>query len=176
MKNLIELKTNDWVEDYNVLSNMMNNEDGIKEIFANRLDRIQTADSSWLIKMNGKYVGFVNLVCEKLNHDYLFLDMGVIKAYRGKGIGKQALEEVKRIIEEENFSEYVLMETRKSNIGANKAAEEIGCYLAEFGDRNVYLLQKERCQEFIDCDHMEKLAYHYSEGNDKKSLIKDSYK
>lgn len=176
MKNLIELKLNDWADDYNILYNMMNNEDGIKEIFASRLDRINAARISWFIKMDGKYVGFISLVCEKANYDYLFLDIGVIKEYRKCGIGKQALEEVKKKVEEMCLSEYVLIETKKSNYGANKAAEDIGCYLTEFGDRNVYLLQKERCQEFIDENHMEKLADHYSEGNDKRSLLKDFYK
>ncbi len=159
-------------KDYFDLCNMMDKEDGIKEIFGGRRDRLMAADCSWMIKANDKNVGFINLVTEKVNHRFLFLDMGIIKAYRGKGYGKRFLGEVQKKLEESNYPEYVLMETKQDNNSANKISKDVGCYLTSFDDRNVYLLQRSRLQEFVDTNKMEELAKHYENGNSKRDIVK----
>lgn len=169
----IVLKQTDWdsQEDNTSLYSMMNDEEGIREIFGGRYDRLMTTSNSWLIKANDNNIGFINLVTEKANHNFLFLDMGIIKAYRGKGYGKKFLEEVQSKVEDSNLP-YVLMETRCDNDSANGVSKSVGCYLTTFGDRNVYLLQKARLQEFIDTNQMEELAKHYEKENSKSAIVK----
>lgn len=173
-KENIVLKKTDWnsQEDNTSLYSMMNTEEGIREIFGGRNDRLMTAKNSWLIKANDNNIGFINLVTEKANSNFLFLDMGIIKAYRGKGYGKKFLEEVQHITEKEEDFTYVLMETRCNNDSANGISKSVGCYLTTLGDRNVYLLQKSRLQEFIDTNQMEELAKHYEMENSKKAIVK----
>lgn len=173
-KENIVLKKTDWnsQEDNTSLYSMMNTEEGIREIFGGRDDRIMTAKSSWLIKANDNNIGFINLVTEKANSNFLFLDMGIIKAYRGKGYGKKFLEEVQHITERKEDYTYVLMETRCNNDSANGISKSVGFYLTTFDDRNVYLLQKSRLQEFIDTNQMEELAKHYEMENSKKAIVK----
>lgn len=170
----ITLKQTDWnsQKDYSDLYSMMNTEDGIKEIFGDRQDRLMTTVISWLITANSNHIGFINLVEEKADHNFLFLDMGIIKAYRGKGYGKKFLEEVKQIVEKEKDFPYVLMETKQDNDNANGISKGIGCYLTSFDDRNIYLLQKSRLQEFIDTNQMEELAKHYEKKSSKKDIVK----
>lgn len=172
-KENIVLKKTDWnsQEDYTDLYSLMNTEEGIREIFGGRDDRLMTASNSWLIKANDNNIGFINLVTEKANHKFLFLDMGIVKAYRGKGYGKKFLEEVQSEVENSNLT-YVLMETRQDNDSANGVSKSVGCYLTTFGDRNVYLLQKSRLQEFIDTNQMEELAKHYEMENSKSAIVK----
>ena len=172
-KENIVLKETDWnsQEDNTSLCSLMNTEEGIREIFGGRYDRLMTAKNSWLIKANDNNIGFINLVTEKANHKFLFLDMGIVKAYRGKGYGKKFLEEVQSEVENSNLT-YVLMETRQDNDSANGVSKSVGCYLTTFGDRNVYLLQKSRLQEFIDTNQMEELAKHYEMENSKSAIVK----
>ena len=157
---------------YNNLYEIMDKEEGIKEIFGGRYDRAISSKMSWMIKANDKNVGFINLVTEKVNHRFLFLDMGIIKAYRGKEYGKRFLGEVQKKVEESNYPEYVLMETKQDNNSANKISKDVGCYLTSFDDRNVYLLQRSRLQEFVDTNQMEELAKHYENGNSKRDIVK----
>lgn len=174
-KENIILKQTNWnsQKDYSDLYSMMNTEDGIKEIFSDRQDRLMTTAISWLITANSNHIGFINLVEEKAEHNFLFLDMGIIKEYRGKGYGKKFLEEVKQIVEKEKDFPFILMETRKANDNANCIGKDIGCFLTEIEDRNIYLLQRSRLQEFIDANQMEELAKHFTKENDKRNMIKE---
>lgn len=168
----IILRETNWStsKDSNDMYRMMNVEEGIKDVFLGRTDRIITASDSWMIQAGDKNIGFINLVVEKSNYNYLFLDMGIIKDYRGKGYGKRFLKEVQMIVESSDRP-FVLMETKKDN-NANGVGKDIGCFITEVGDRNVYLLQKSRLQEFIDSNQMEELARHYDQENCKKAIIK----
>ena len=53
-KENIVLKETDWnsQKDYTDLYSLMNTEEGIREIFGGRDDRLMTASNSWLIKAN----------------------------------------------------------------------------------------------------------------------------
>ena len=169
----IVLRQTDWStsKDSNDMYHMMNREDGIRDVFVGRTDRIINADISWMIQAGNKNIGFINLVVEKCNYNYLFLDMGIIKEYRGKGYGKKFLTEVQQLVEANDLP-FVLMETTKDNNNANGVGKGIGCFITEVGDRNIYLLQKSRLQEFIDSNQMEELAKHYGKENCKKAIIK----
>ena len=58
----IVLKQTDWdsQEDNTSLYSMMNDEEGIREIFGGRYDRLMTTSNSWLIKANDNNIGFIN--------------------------------------------------------------------------------------------------------------------
>ena len=56
------------------------------------------------------------------------------------------------------------------NIGANKTAKEACIQIATIDDRNIYLVQKDRIEEFIDKGYMEKLAKHFEKDTDKKMI------
>ena len=73
-KENIVLKETDWnsQKDYTDLYSLMNTEEGIREIFGGRNDRLMTASNSWLIKANDNNIGFINLVTEKANYNFLF--------------------------------------------------------------------------------------------------------
>ena len=85
---------------------------------------------------------------------------------------KNDSEKSAAVVEKEEDFPYVLMETRCNNDSANGVSKSVGCYLTTFGDRNVYLLQKSRLQEFIDTNQMEELAKHYEIENSKKAIVK----
>lgn len=171
MKNFeFHLKQTDWnSQDYNDMINMMNYHEGIKDVFYGRQDRILTTTVSWMIQVNGQNIGFVNLVQEKADDDFLFLDMGIIEKYRGRGIGTEALKRVEQMLNENDFT-YVIMETRKDNYGANQSAINVGNYLLDVNDRNVYLLQKTKYQEFIDNNMLEELIKHFKAPSKRKVL------
>lgn len=176
VNNQVILRKTNWStsKDSNDMFYMMNYEDGIKDVFRGKNDRLNTTSVSWMIEADNKNIGFINLVVEKANYNFLFLDMGIIKDYRGKGYGKKFLKEVQELVEDSDLP-YVLMETKKDNINANIAAREMTCFITEVEDRNVYLLQKSRLQEFIDSNQMEELAKHYDNPSKKKQLFKDYY-
>ena len=147
---------------------MMNNEKGIQEIFAGRLDRLLSSEFSWLIVLDEEEVGFANLVREKSNYDFLFLDLGIKEKYRGKGIGTEVL----RLLTEMPINNYVLLETKINNISANKINQKVGCLIDTIGEQNYYLLQTGRVKEFIDSNMMRKLGEHLNTSSLKKDLIK----
>lgn len=170
----VVLKETNWStsKDSDDMYYMIDNDLGIREVFGGRFDRIIATCISWMIKDKDKNIGFINLVEEKVNHNFLFLDMGIIKEYRGKGYGKRFLKEVQELVEKSNLP-FILMETRKTNDNANCVGKDIGCFLTEIEDRNIYLLQRSRLQEFIDTNQMEELAKHFTKENDKRNMLKE---
>lgn len=53
------------------IGKMMREEAGIKEIFANKLDRLSSACCSILVTENGNEIGFVNIVHECVNKFFI---------------------------------------------------------------------------------------------------------
>lgn len=91
------------------VQHIMDYEDGIREIFAGRKDRVQSANVISLITLNNKEeVGFLNLVPERID-DVYFIDMGIKAKYRGQGIGKKAIEE---LINSNRVEGYIIGETK----------------------------------------------------------------
>lgn len=151
----------------NIIKNMMQTEEGIKEIFKNRIDRLSSSYYSCLIIVNEEIAGFVNLVEEKRNKDFYFLDMGIKKEYRNKGIGTKALE----IILNLDIDRFIINETKETNLLANSSINKIGYILFSKDEKNYYLLQKDKIDRFINEDYMQKLAEHIEKDNTKKKLF-----
>ena len=136
------------------------------EVFKDRMDRLRSSEVSTLIMVNDEVAGFVNLVRENRNYDFLFLDMFILEEYRSRKIGSKVFE----ILQNEGIKDMIIAETKQSNISANKTANNCCVKLGCFEDRNIYLVQKDRLEEFIDNNYMEKLAKHYEKDSVKKLI------
>ena len=166
MDNKIELES--AVNGYDLtVKRIMEKEDGIKEIFANRLDRLAASPYSCIILFNKQVAGFANLVKEKNNDDFLFVDMGIIASFRGKSICNDVLKYFGDI----EIKEFIIGETKIDNIPANKVASNVGCFIFAEEDRNFYLIQKNRYCEFIKYGYLDKLKQHIEKPNVKKLII-----
>ena len=150
----IELKrvTNNQ-KDLNTIMHMMFNEPGIKDIFSGKKTRLLFSPLTYIIEVDSKDIGFFNLVDEQVEGIF-FVDLGIIKEYRGKGIAKEVLSTIPSI----KCSNFIVSEVKKDNIPANKVSSQIGVMVTETEDRNFYLMQKERLEEFIDSNGLEKLS------------------
>lgn len=75
-----------------------------------------------------KLIGFANLIREKQNPNFLFLDVGIIEEYRGKHVAAQILEELKEI------PKYIIVETKEDNLLANKSLENRTAFMFKYND------------------------------------------
>ena len=137
--------------------------------FADKMSRLYTSAYTALIKVDNKVVGMANLVTEKMDYNFLFLDMVIKPNYRGNGYAKQALEKISKF----NTKAMIIAETKKDNIRANKAIEEIGILVTEIEDRNIYLVQKGRYVEFLENGYMTLLGKHFEKPSNKKLLLQE---
>lgn len=169
---------------YNKIYGIMNklNEEG--NVFAGKKDRLDFAQWSFLIKYNGEGVGFIYVTTEHRYQAGLFIDMAIIKEYRGLGIGKQALEQ---LLDEVKTQEFLIGEIKNNNEASNKLGNDIGIKILE-GKFNYYLFPKDRYEEFMEfnkdknfenamlkanMNNTELLQYIYEEENNiTKQLIK----
>lgn len=147
--------SNDYKEQCKILT-MMRDEVGIKEVFSDRIDRLVNSAYSFMIKKGSKDVGFVNLVVEKQDYNFYFLDVGLKKEYRNKGIGTFVLKKM----QERSFEKFIILEVKVENETANLSIGKVGVKLMEEDGVNYYLLQKDKVQEFIDNDYLTKLSEH----------------
>lgn len=148
------------------IANYMRGDKFISEVFRNRIDRLASSRFSFMIRKNNKDIGFANLVIEKGNQYFYFLDIGLKEEYRNKGVGTEVLEK----LHDMEFDRFVLLEVRNDNEAANISIGKVGVKIFTIGNINYYLLQQERVIEFIDGDYLEKLADHVSIKS-KKNLI-----
>ena len=146
---------------------MMVEELGIKDVFRRKTDRLTQAKYKYLIRYKDTIVGFVNLIKENCNDDFLFLDMGIKARYKGQGIGSAVLNKIKEM----NIDEYIIAETSVDNILANEAIRNIGFGLAAVNRNNYYLLQDYRLKEFIDNGYLTKLREHLDSKYKNKVLV-----
>lgn len=149
---------------------LIDNDLEISKIFKGREDRLLSAAMLSTIYDKEKLIGFANLIKEKQNSNFLFLDMGIIEEYRGKHVASQILEELKEI------PKYIIVETKENNLLANKSLENRTAFLFKQEDRNIYLLQKDRYNEFIEKGYYDKLTDHYNTPNDRMSMLAELYK
>jgi len=149
------------------IGNILSSDKEIRELFGNRWDRMLMGSFTYLITVDNKDAGFINVLHEKDDRSFLVVDMGIKKKYRGKGVGTKAIE----LLKEKNINQFIVAETKKENTGAIKSLDNVGIKVAESDECSYYLLQTDRVEEFIDKDYLEKLADHYSEEN-VKLLIK----
>lgn len=155
-------------KDFNKIINMMYSSPGIKEIFYGKETRVYLSPFILMIQDQDKDIGFAYLVDEQVDGMY-FVDVGILEEYRGKGIGKDVLEEFQHL----PTKWFIMGETKKDNVLANESSKKYGVVVAETEDRNIYLLQKDRLEEFIDSDSLEKLA-HSRKFNDITKVYKKS--
>lgn len=147
---------------------LMMEEVGIKEVFGGRLDRYMNSAYSYIISASNEDAGFFNLVVEKANTNFLFLDMGIKHKFRNQGIGKEIMEYVAA----SDIREPIIGETKISNIGANRIASEVGKFLFTLEDRNIYLIQKEKEEAFLQNNGIERLKEHFDREDDKSLILR----
>ena len=157
---------------YIQISNMMDNVEGIKDVFYGKYDRIITSEYSYLIMKNELVIGFINLVREKGNKDFLFIDMGIKPEYRKQGIGTWAIERVKKVLLVEDEESFVIGQTKINNKGGNGSIKDLGCFIGQYDDTNLYLLQEARVKELIDGGYYTELMNHLEKPAKRKQLFK----
>ena len=148
---------------------LINNDLEISKIFKGRQDRLATSVMLSTIYHKDKLIGFANLIREKQNQNFLFLDVGIIEEYRGKHVAAQILEELKKT------PKYIIVETKEDNLLANKSLENRTAFMFKYNDRNIYLLQKDRYNEFIENGYYDQLIEHYNTPNDRMSMLDKLY-
>lgn len=151
---------------------MMNNVSGINDVFKNRDDRVVTSAYSKLIMHDDIIVGFINLVVEKANYDFLFIDMGIKPEFRKKGIGKWAINEIRKEMNKINEEAFIIGQTKINNKGGNGSIKDQSCFIGQYEDTNLFLLQEERVKEFIDNGYYSKLMDHLDNKGKKKVLFR----
>ena len=149
---------------------LINNDLEIIKIFKGRQDRLATSVMLSTIYHKDKLIGFANLIREKQNPNFLFLDVGIIEEYRGKHVAAQILEKLKKI------QKYIIVETKEDNLLANKSLENRTAFMFKYNDRNIYLLQKNRYNEFVENGYYDKLIDHYNTPNDRMPMLAELYK
>ena len=132
------------------INHMMAHENGIKEIFYDKKDRLVCSQAAILISVDNNDVGFLNVVNQGLEN-ILFIDQGIIEKYRGKGYGREALQ---KLLDSKLFEEYLICETKDNNTLANSSIQKIGKFIFSYDDRNFYLLQKEKYDDFINSEEL----------------------
>lgn len=149
---------------------LIKNDPAISKVFKGREDRLLTAGMLSTLYDGDKLIGFANLVKEKQNPHFLFLDVGIIEEYRGRHVASKILEGLKGV------QKYIIVETQQSNFLGNKSLENRTRKLFEVGDRNVYLLQEDKYDEFVEKGYLDLLKKHYDEPSSRMSLLEEIYK
>ena len=140
-------------EDFDAVIDMMENANGIRDIFRGKTDRLLASFCTVLVYADKEIAGFINLVDEHIDSRFNFVDMGILEKYRGMGVGKKALKELMKALPDDFF----IGEVKKDNVASNKLSEDLGVRVLDTDDRNFYLLQKKRLDEFFEYDGIEKL-------------------
>ena len=158
--------SNDYKEQCKIVT-MMRDDEGIREVFSNRIDRLANSRYSFIVRKGTKNIGFVNLVIEKQDPTFYFLDIGLKEYYRNMGIGTHILSTLRQM----EFDKFIILEVKADNKLGNASVSRNGVMVMQKAGINYYLLQKDRVQEFIDNDYLEKLANHVAIKS-KKDLLK----
>jgi predicted acetyltransferase len=153
-------KCNDIEEDIKTLYNIINNDEVIKGTFKNIDNRIVVSEYMLFIIMDQKPIGFILLVPEQVNK-CLFIDMGIKCEYRSKGYGKKALE---ILLEQGNIEKYIIAETKNNNLLANSSASDIGILVYQNDNKNYYLFNKEKYNDFINDEDYDLFINHFKNG------------
>ena len=120
-----------------VASIMNGNDTDIRSIFYERYDRLDTAEFISKIELNDKEtIGFLNLVNENLDKT-LFLDIAILKQFCNQGLAKRAIIS---LINSDYSNKYLVADTSKDNISANRMLNFFGDSFYETEDRSYYFL------------------------------------
>lgn len=103
----------------------------INETFGGfRGDRLAGAPYHFLITLNNTPIGFILLVKEIENNQYLALDIALLKKYRNKGYGQKALSIFKEKYANQ-IKDTIIAETKKNNLSINKIMDYFNFELIE---------------------------------------------
>ena len=116
-------------------------------VFAGKPDRFAISYYSYLIRYDNKDIGFIYATPEQRYKNGLFIDMALLKEYRGKGIGKEVLE---------NFclnhnDIYMFGEVLEDNKASNIISSKVGVEIAP----GYYLFPKDKYEEFINSGELD---------------------
>ena len=142
---MLELEFEPYLDVYNKIQKIMKTDKDLRKIFYNKQDRLLYSAIYCLIKNDEIDIGFINMVKERIDNIY-FLDQGIMEKYRNKGYGRKSIELFMKSVD---FDEYLIGETKKDNFLSNLSARKISELIYETNDRNFYLFQPERKEEFI---------------------------
>lgn len=148
---------------YNKIYSVMNELKKEGNIFAGKIDRLNFTIYSCVIKYNNEPIGFIYATPEG-RYDYaLFIDMAILKEYRGKGFGKQALKQFSEI----KTKKFLIAETKDNGTLGEGIAVKI------FEDKyNYYLLPRSRYKEFMEFNKDMQFEKAILEENNQYQLIK----
>lgn len=124
---------------------MISKDEELKDTFSggnNTISRLMNSIYSAIIKKGNQDVGFVMIVNNEKT-DTNEIDMGILKQYRSKGYGTEALRILKQIIIENELD--IEIQIKKLNIGAIKSVINNGFVLTkEKEECNYYGIERKR--------------------------------
>lgn len=144
-----------YMDVYEVIYNMMGHEEGIKEIFYNKQNRLYASNPMCLILVNGEIAGFINLVQEEIDN-VKFIDMAISNEYRGKGIGTVAIQ----CLNLNYHRPYIIGETLRDNVAGNRIGHKLGKFVYVGNKSNYYLFQPNRLNYFVGSNEFKELVNH----------------
>lgn len=151
---------------YEEIYRMMGHEPGIKEIYYHKQDRLYASNPMCLVLLDGKPIGFLNLVQEDISN-IKFIDGAIISKYRGKGYGKEAI----KIFRPDLYKTFIVGEMLRSNLSANCVGQDLASLVYVANKNNYYLFQPNRLDEFIKSNEFQELK----ERENRKKLTKRLY-
>ena len=92
MNNNIKVINTIKQDDFKKIAEMYKDESINKTFDGVRINRLAAAEFAFLIYLNQKPIGFILLVRETCNTNFLDIDIAIKKEYQSKGYGKKALE------------------------------------------------------------------------------------
>ena len=111
-------------------------------VFGGKESRFGISYFAWLVMLDGKDIGFIYATEEKSYKNGLFIDMALLKEYRGMGIGKYILN--KFVCAHKDV--FMFSEVLKNNIASNKMCGDVGICVSPC----VYMFPRERYKEFVE--------------------------
>lgn len=138
--NNIQLERLDY-KDQNKILDLINSDSDLKKTFSggrNTMARLLNTDYAAFIKKENKTIGFIMLVNNGKTNKYE-VDIGILKAYRKKGYGSEALSLLKKIIKKNKLN--IEIQIKKNNIAAIKSVLNNGFSLIRDDNMcNYYVL------------------------------------
>lgn len=155
------------------IENIINTIEKEKNVFPGKKDRLYTAAVAVLITVDDKDAGFIYATCENRYSKGLFIDMALLKEYRGLGYGKEALNQFVKRVNTGNV--YLFGEIESTNVASNAIADHIGIKIID-NDKNYYLFPKERLAEFLEKEDINILRHALSiRAKTSRELLIEAY-
>lgn len=118
MEREIFVKYIDEKEDFDILKKLYMKKEINSTFSGYRADRISASEYSFLIYLDDVPIGFILCVREIKKNNSLSIDMAILKKYRNKGYGREALEAFRDYYLHQ-IPENMIVEVDKNNLPAN---------------------------------------------------------